>query len=123
MVSADDYRHVQASSPWTVYTNTIVSSNIVTSLNLTNVQDTSFCTYHTFQAFYTIIGTNDVAGSNVFDSTIDGANWVPEQTNSFATNASVQFTFVGKKSLVRSRLYTATRATNVNWNLLYMGSN
>lgn len=101
-----------------VFTNSTTSTNFVATGSITNVQGTVYTTTHCFQGFFTIVGTNAVATSNVFESTIDNVNWIPEQTNSWTTNGTFEYTVIGKRSAFRNRTYFVT--TNANLTINYI---
>lgn len=101
----------EANNSLNVLTNTITAT-FTNQSSATNTQNTYPCLYNTFEIVFSASGTN-AGGSNVFESTIDGTDWIPQQTNTVgATNSSSSYTFTGVWLQIRSRTYiTSTNGT------------
>jgi hypothetical protein len=101
-----------------VFTNITFASNITASVTFTNAQNTIVSSTHTFQLYYTPVGTN--SATFYLDDTIDGSNWNPVSTNTTTGAATLDYELdiQGKWSQYRWRGVVA--ATNATATGLYM---
>jgi hypothetical protein len=101
-----------------VFTNTPAYSNITATTTFTNVFETKYSIYHTFELFSTGAGTNTVTMS--LDRTIDNTNWITCVNNASVTNGTpFETNYTGKWWSYRIRVTAIATNDTIEW--LYMG--
>jgi hypothetical protein len=89
----------------TVFTNSTILT-FTNSQTVTNIQGSKESIQHTLDIFGSMTGTNAVIAN--LDSTIDGANWIPQSTNTISTNGFSEVKLTGKWAQFRWRLTALT---------------
>jgi hypothetical protein len=118
-----DHLGTPANAPFaTIFTNNAVSQNFTNSINTTNVFLADKAIYHTFNLSWTAIGTNSC--TNIVDTCVDGASWVPLYTNILTASGTAMYQFTGVSIWFRERNFIQVSnfvATNGVLNIYYAG--